>query len=65
MSKIEIHGLLASPPTRAVLIACEIAGIPYEFKILDPINKTSEFKKMNPQQLIPVLVDNGFILPER
>lgn len=65
MGKVEIHGLVASSPARAVMIACEIAGIPYELKPLDPMNKTSEFKKLNPQQQIPVLVDDGLVLAER
>lgn len=65
MGKVEIHGLLASPPTRAVVATCEIIGIPYELKTLDPMNKSPEFKKLSPQQQIPVLVDDGFALSER
>nr|APC23394.1 GSTd1 [Liposcelis entomophila] len=64
MGKVEVHGLLASPPTRAVVITCEILGIPYELKQLDPMNKSPEFKKLTAQQQIPVLVDDGFALPE-
>ena len=65
MGKVEIHGLLASPPTRSVAATCEMLGIPYELKVVDPMNKTPEFKKLTPQQQIPVLVDDGFALPER
>lgn len=65
MDKIEIYGLLASPPTRAVMMVAEMIGIAYELKELDPIHKTDEFKKLNPQQQIPVLVDDGFVLTER
>lgn len=64
MGKIEVHGLLASPPTRAVVATCELIGVPYELKLLDPLNKTPEFKKLTAQQQIPVLVDDGFALPE-
>lgn len=66
MGKVEIHGSVASPPTRAIMMVCDIIGVPYELKLLDPRNKTPEFKKLNPQQQIPVFIDeDGFVLPER
>ena len=65
MSKVEVHGVIASPPTRAVLIVAKAIGVPHELKALDPTNKTPEFKKLNPQMQIPVMVDNGLVLPER
>ena len=65
MVKVEIHGLIPSPPTRAVVIVCELIGLPYELKPLDPQAKSPEFKKFNAQQQIPVLVDDGFVLQER
>lgn len=65
MGKVEIHGLTASPLVRAVLITAKAIGVPYELKELNPMNKTPEFKKMNPQQQIPVMVDDDLILPER
>lgn len=65
MGKVEIHGVIASPFVRTVMIVCESIGVPYELKILDPVSKNPEFKKLNPQQTIPVLVDDGFILQER
>lgn len=65
MVKVEIHGSVASPPTRAVMMLCDMIGVQYELKPLDPMNKTPEFKKLNPQQQIPVLVDDGFVLQER
>lgn len=65
MTKIEIHGTIASQPTRSTLIVAKAIGLDFEFKELVPLEKTAEFKKFNPQQLIPVLVDDGFILPER
>lgn len=65
MGKIEIYGIMASPPFRAILIVAKAIGVPYEVKELDPSNKTPEFKKLNPQQQIPVLVDDGLVLTER
>nr|APC23395.1 GSTd2 [Liposcelis entomophila] len=64
MDKVEIHGFVASPPTRAVMMVCELIGVPYEMKYLEPLNKTPEFKKFNPEMTIPVLVDDGFVLIE-
>lgn len=65
MGKIEIHGTLGSPPTRATMIVSKAIGVEYDFVLLSPHNKTEELKKFNPQTQIPVLVDDGFILPER
>lgn len=65
MVKIEIHGTTASPPTRATLIVAKAIGLEYDLIEVNPHFKTPEFKKFTPQQQIPVLVDNGFTLPER
>lgn len=64
MGKIEIYGVLASPPVRATLIVAKTVGVPYELKPVDPRNNP-EFKKLNPQGKIPLLVDDGFTLGER
>lgn len=65
MGKIQIHGPFPSQPTRAVIILCELIGLPYELIEFDPHNKSPEFKKLNPQQLVPVLVDDGLVVQER
>lgn len=65
MVKVELQGSVGSPPTRAIMIVCELAGIPYEIKFRSPMVKSPEFKKLNPAQQIPILVDDGFVLPER
>lgn len=65
MAKIEIHGATASPPTRAALIVSKAIGVDHKLVDLNPHMKTPELKKLTPQQQIPVLVDDGFILPER
>lgn len=40
-------------------------GLPYEFELVDALNKTEEFKKLTPEKEFPVLVDDGFALSER
>lgn len=65
MKKIQIHGVIGSQPTRAALIVAKIIGLDVELKEQLPYNKGPEFKNLSPQQTIPVLVDDGFILPER
>lgn len=56
---------MASPPFRAILIVAKAIGVPYEVIETDPSKKTPEFKKINPQQQIPVLVDDGLVIGER
>jgi len=65
MGKIEIHGVIASPGVRAVILVAKAAGVPYELKECDPMKKPPELKKLNPAQQIPVMVDDGLVLPER
>lgn len=65
MGKIEIHGLIETPLVRVLIILCKAIGAPYEFKELNPMNKSPEFKKLNPAQTVPVMVDDGFTLTER
>lgn len=65
MGKIQIYGTIGSPPTRATLILSKAVGLECDFIFLAPHDKPEELRKLNPQKLIPVLVDDGFILPER
>lgn len=65
MGKVEIHGIIGSQPTRLCMLTAKAIGLPYELKELSPMNKTPELKKLNPQQQIPILVDDGFVLNER
>lgn len=65
MGKVEIHGLIETPLVRVLIIVCKALGVPYEFKELNPMKKSPEFKKFNPAQTVPVMVDDGFILTER
>lgn len=65
MNKVKLYGDLSSPPTRSVAITCKMIGLPYEFELVDALNKTEEFKKLTPEKEFPVLVDDGFALSER
>jgi len=65
MGKIEIYGIIASPPTRAVMVVAKALGIPHELKILDPLNKPPGLEKLSPQTTIPFIVDGDLVLPER
>jgi len=65
--KTILYGSKTSTCTNAVLAFLRISGIPYEFKEVNTFageTKTEEYKKLNPFQKVPVLVDNGFVLRE-
>ena len=69
MSKVQYYQLPVSTASRVVtwFIAAEELGDKIEFKdtdILKGAHKTKEFKKINPKQLIPVIVDGDFKLTE-
>ncbi len=52
---------------RNVLMTLETLKIPYEFKLVNPLEndtKKPEFLKINPQHNIPVIKDGDFILNE-
>ena len=55
-----------SQPSRAVVAFCDINHIPYDLvdmKIMRGGHKTEEFKKINPNQQIPVIQEeDGFVV---
>nr|CAD7587475.1 unnamed protein product [Timema genevievae] len=56
-----------SPPCRAVALVARTLGLELNDKIVDLFKKEHlepEFGKINPQRLVPVLDDNGFVLSE-
>lgn len=65
MKKIKIYGIIGSHPTRVALIVAKIIGLDCELKEQLPYNKHEGFRKLNPQQTIPILVDDDFVLSER
>ncbi|KAL3701675.1 hypothetical protein R1sor_019697 [Riccia sorocarpa] len=64
---IKVYGSLTTVPTRAVVLLCLANNIQYELVEVDLAKleqQTPEFKALNPAGQVPVLDDDGFILPE-
>lgn len=65
MAPIKVHGIVMSPPVRAVMLTCKALDIEYDFHLVNTIrgdHKTPEFLKMNPLHTVPVIEDGDFIL---
>jgi len=61
-ANITLYYTILSPTSRSVLLVARAIGIEFELKDVDlqkGENLTPEFLKMNPQQSVPVIVDNG------
>jgi glutathione S-transferase len=57
----------AATTSRAVLAFCDAAGIGVDIKDIDIMHGEQHqppFSKLNPNRLVPVLVDDGFVLTE-
>lgn len=65
---IDFYFMHESPPCRAVQMVAAHLSIPLNLKYLD-LSKgehyAEEFTKLNPQRVVPTIVDNGFVLWER
>uniref|UniRef100_A0A1A9VHV1 Glutathione S-transferase 1-like n=1 Tax=Glossina austeni TaxID=7395 RepID=A0A1A9VHV1_GLOAU len=62
MGKLILYGLDASPPVRASLMTLKALDIPFEYKIVDLLNKehlSEEYCAKNPQHTVPTLEDDG------
>uniref|UniRef100_A0A7S3EJJ0 Glutathione transferase n=1 Tax=Rhodosorus marinus TaxID=101924 RepID=A0A7S3EJJ0_9RHOD len=62
-----VYGSPLSQPTRAVRILLASSNIDYEFrkvKLRELENKSEWFLKLNPNGLVPVIDDEGFVLSE-
>jgi len=67
MAPVIINGMQLSAPCRIVQMACEVAGVEYEFKSLDLFkgeNMTPEYLAKNPQHNIPFVEDGDLGLTE-
>lgn len=50
------------------MMTAEMIGVSLKMQELDLMagtHKTPEFLELNPQGLVPLLVDDGFVIPER
>ncbi|EDW81100.1 uncharacterized protein Dwil_GK11876 [Drosophila willistoni] len=64
---MELYYLPTSPPCRAVIMAAKAVGVDLKKTILNSLEGETlrpEFVKINPQHIIPTLVDNGFAVWE-
>ncbi|XP_055589444.1 uncharacterized protein LOC129741721 [Uranotaenia lowii] len=67
MVKPILYTLHLSPPCRAVELTAKALGLELEQKVINLVtgeHLTPEFVKINPQHTVPVLDDNGTIIPE-
>jgi len=66
-STVDIYYMPPSAPSRAVLMGAKNIGVTVNHKITNLFageHKTPAYSKMNPQQTIPTMDDNGFYLYE-
>jgi glutathione S-transferase len=64
-TKLELHALPLSPPSRAVHMALDVLGLDYDYVHVDVLGggtRTPEFLSMNPQHTVPVLVDGNHVI---
>lgn len=66
---IDLYYMPESPPCRAVEMVAAHLSIPLNLKYLD-LSKgehftNQDFVMLNPQRVVPTIVDNGFVLWER
>ncbi|KAK6628455.1 hypothetical protein RUM43_002270 [Polyplax serrata] len=64
---MELYYFEPSPPCRAVLLFLHELNIKPTMKkinLLKGENLTADFKSLNPQQTIPLIIDDGFVLSE-
>jgi len=61
---ITIVGSYLSPYVRKVLVCLEIKGIPYLVDPIVPFYGNDEFGIISPVRRIPVLIDDGLVIPD-
>jgi glutathione S-transferase len=61
---MKLYGGSRSPFFRKVRVVLEEKGLPYEMETLVPVPKTPELLAMNPIGKIPILRDDGVVVPD-
>lgn len=67
VAMLVIYGDLLSQPTRAVLLLCKLAKIPYQFQLIRVAKgdqRKPEYLAINPDGRIPAIQDGNFTLSE-
>jgi glutathione S-transferase len=59
---LTVHGAIASPFVRKVLVALDEKKIPYEVNPVFPFGPNPEFRKISPLGKIPAITENGHAL---
>ncbi|XP_076280464.1 glutathione S-transferase D7-like [Lasioglossum baleicum] len=65
MPKVVLYSMEVSPPCRTVLLTAKLIGVPLEVRqcnLLEREQTSEAYTKVNPQQLIPAIDDDGFTL---
>ena len=68
MNKIELYGYGESVASNMARVALSEKNISYEYNLLYLESKgdhlAKNYKKLNPKNLVPTLIDNGNIIPD-
>ena len=64
---MELHGYFRSSASYRVRIALNLKGLEYEYQPVNLLNgdqRSNDYRKLNPQGLVPALVDDGAVLTQ-
>ena len=68
MHKIELYGYGESVASNMARVALSEKNISYEYNLLYLESKgdhlSKKYKKLNPKNLVPTMIDNGNIIPD-
>ena len=68
MNNIELYGYGESVASNMARVALSEKNISYKYNLLYLESKgdhlSKEYKKLNPKNLVPTMIDNGNIIPE-
>jgi glutathione S-transferase len=64
MSPVTVIGSPLSPYVRKVLVVCELKGVDYRLDPIVPFFGDDRFTKANPVRRVPVLIEDGLVLPD-